>query len=74
MKVILLQNTIYKGKRLLAGACVDMEEEIAKKFISTKLAYAEEVVKPAEAEPAEAEPAEAEAEPATKAKKKKVAK
>lgn len=40
MKVILLQNTIYKAERKLAGATVEMDNKTAKNFISANLAYA----------------------------------
>lgn len=42
MEVILLKNTLYNGKRILAGEKVKLEESVAKQWVKAKLAQAVE--------------------------------
>ena len=41
MKAILLQNTIYKGERFLAGSTIDLPEAVALRFERAALAHIE---------------------------------
>ncbi|MGN0885797.1 MAG: hypothetical protein ACI4RT_02240 [Candidatus Spyradenecus sp.] len=55
MKCIVLQNTIYKGSRLTAGASVEMPEAEAKQYASAHLVHVDEVTPVSSVEtPAEA--------------------
>ena len=45
MEVILLKNTLYKGKRFLAGEKVKLEEAVAKQWVKAQLAKAIETKK-----------------------------
>lgn len=47
-KIILLQNTIHNGFRYVAGAELELEEEVAKHFIEAKLGYQPEDVESVE--------------------------
>lgn len=47
-KIILLQNTIYKGVRYGAGVALELEEEVAKHFVEAKLGYQPEDVESSE--------------------------
>lgn len=39
MNVIVMQNTVYKGKRYLAGATVPLDDVTAERWIAKNLAY-----------------------------------
>lgn len=41
MKAILLQNTIYKGERFVAGSTIDLPEAVALRFERAALAHIE---------------------------------
>lgn len=41
MQIILLQNTVYKGRRYIAGENVDFPHDLARKWTAAGLAYAE---------------------------------
>lgn len=43
MKIMMVENILYRGKRVLVGNAVDMPEEVAQKFIDNNWAYPLEV-------------------------------
>ena len=63
MKVILLQNSVFKGVRYVAGQELDLPADVAKAMIAGNLAYSDEVQKSeAEVQKSEAEVQKSEAE------------
>lgn len=51
MKVILLQNTIYKGERFVAGSTIDLPEAVALRFEHAALAHIEKAPETPKNEP-----------------------
>lgn len=51
MKAILLQNTIYKGERFVAGSTIDLPEAVALRFERAALARIEKAPETPKNEP-----------------------
>lgn len=51
MKAILLQNTIYKGERFVAGSTIDLPEAVALRFERAALAHIEKAPEAPQNEP-----------------------
>lgn len=51
MKAILLQNTIYKGERFVAGSTIDLPEAVALRFERAALAHIEKAPETPKNEP-----------------------
>lgn len=51
MKAILLQNTIYKGERFVAGSTIDLPGAVALRFERAALAHIEEATETPKNEP-----------------------
>jgi hypothetical protein len=55
MKVIFLQNTLFDGRRFVAGESADVPDAVAKKMFDALLAYAEKpIAAPADDQPVKA--------------------
>ena len=71
MKAILLQNTIYKGERFVAGSTIDLPEAVALRFERAALAHIEKAPETPQNEP---EPVKADKQPAKSKTPQKTAK